>query len=62
LSIFDLRAVQADLLRRLGRVAEAAEAYREALALLCSEPEWRFLLRRMAECGSSRLGEPPQVQ
>jgi RNA polymerase sigma-70 factor (ECF subfamily) len=42
-------AARADLLRRLGRASEAAAAYRDALALAGSEPERRFLARRLAE-------------
>jgi RNA polymerase sigma-70 factor (ECF subfamily) len=42
-----LPAVQADLLRRLGRNSEAAAFYREALTHPCTEPERRFLLRRI---------------
>jgi len=42
-------AARADLLRRLGRWAEAAESYRRALALVSAEPERRFLSRRLAE-------------
>ncbi len=44
-----LWSVEADLLRRLGRFAEAAEAYRRALELATTEPERRFLARRLAE-------------
>jgi RNA polymerase sigma-70 factor (ECF subfamily) len=44
-----LPAVRADFLRRLGRTAEAADFYRQALAMPCSEPEQRFLVRRMEE-------------
>jgi RNA polymerase sigma-70 factor (ECF subfamily) len=44
-------AARADLLRRLGRTREAAAAYRDALALVGSEPERRFLERRIAELG-----------
>ena len=44
-----LPATQADLLRRLGRRAEAAERYRAAVALAPTDPERRFLLRRLAE-------------
>jgi RNA polymerase sigma-70 factor (ECF subfamily) len=36
-------------LRRLGRRAEAAAAYRAALALVGNQPERRFLARRLAE-------------
>jgi RNA polymerase sigma-70 factor (ECF subfamily) len=42
-------AARADLLRRLERHAEAATAYRRALELTESEPERRFLTRRLAE-------------
>ena len=44
-----LPAARADLLRRLERHSEAAAAYREALALARTEPERRFLSRRLAE-------------
>jgi RNA polymerase sigma-70 factor, ECF subfamily len=44
-----LPATQADLLRRLGRLSEAAAAYRQALALVGTEPERRFLVGRLAE-------------
>jgi len=44
-----LPAARADLLRRWGRRDESAEAYRAALALAPTEPERRFLLRRLAE-------------
>jgi RNA polymerase sigma-70 factor (ECF subfamily) len=47
-----LPAVRADLLRRLGRRTEAAGAYRHALDLVPSESERRYLVRRLAECGS----------
>jgi RNA polymerase sigma-70 factor (ECF subfamily) len=43
-----LPAVRADLLRRLGRAAEAAAAYQQALALATTEAERRFLGRRLA--------------
>ncbi|WP_330186326.1 RNA polymerase sigma factor [Dactylosporangium sp. AC04546] len=46
-----LPATRADLLRRLGRSAEAAGAYREALDLVTNEAERRYLLRRL---GSGR--------
>ncbi|PRX44673.1 RNA polymerase sigma-70 factor (ECF subfamily) [Prauserella shujinwangii] len=44
-----LPAARADLLRRLGRLPEAAEAYRAALALAPTGPERRYLRRRLAE-------------
>lgn len=43
-----LAAAQADLLRRSGRTAEAAERYREAIELAPTGPERRFLERRLA--------------
>lgn len=44
-----LPAARADLLRRLGRHDAAAASYREALALVRTEAERRFLTRRLAE-------------
>jgi RNA polymerase sigma-70 factor, ECF subfamily len=44
-----LEATRADLLRRLGRLDEAAASYREALARAATEPERRYLTRRLAE-------------
>jgi RNA polymerase sigma-70 factor, ECF subfamily len=46
-----LPATRADLLRRLDRRAEAAASYREALSLVATEPERRFLQRRLTEVG-----------
>jgi RNA polymerase sigma-70 factor (ECF subfamily) len=48
-----LPATKADLLRRLGRAAEAAVCYREAMELASTDAERRFLARRLAEVGSS---------
>jgi RNA polymerase sigma-70 factor (ECF subfamily) len=42
-------STRAELLRRLGRTAEARAAYHEALALARTVPERRFLERRIAE-------------
>jgi len=42
-------AAKADLLRRLGRLQEAAFSYEAALGLVRQEPEQRFLKRRLAE-------------
>ena len=42
-------AARADLLRQLDRRDEASAAYRRALELADSEPERRFLSRRLAE-------------
>jgi RNA polymerase sigma-70 factor (ECF subfamily) len=44
-----LPATRADLLRRLGRAREAAEAYREALTLAPTDSERRYLTRRLNE-------------
>jgi RNA polymerase sigma-70 factor, ECF subfamily len=49
-----LAATRADLLRRLGRMDEAAASYRQALDQVATEPERRFLARRLAEV----TGEP----
>jgi RNA polymerase sigma-70 factor (ECF subfamily) len=46
-----LHAARADLLRRLGRDAEAAGAYRQALALAPNLVERDFLERRLSEVG-----------
>ncbi len=46
-----LHAVRADLLRRLGLVGPAAEAYRSAIGLAGSAAERRFLERRLASLG-----------
>jgi RNA polymerase sigma-70 factor (ECF subfamily) len=42
-------SARADLCRRLGRLTEARDAYRRALALTRQAPERRFLERRLAE-------------
>jgi RNA polymerase sigma-70 factor (ECF subfamily) len=44
-----LPATRADLLRRLGRRTEAAEAYAEAVELARTDSERRYLSRRLAE-------------
>jgi len=48
---FLLPATRADLLRRLGRPEEAAASYTEALGLVTTGPERRFLSKRLAEVG-----------
>jgi RNA polymerase sigma-70 factor (ECF subfamily) len=48
-----LHAARAELLRRLERTAEARDAYRRALELVRSEPERRFLERRVRELSHS---------
>lgn len=45
-----LHAARADMLRRMGRFAEAADVYRRALSLTTNDVERRFLRRRLAEC------------
>ena len=47
-------AARADLLRRLGRLPEARAGYETALRLTTSDPERRFLERRLNECASPR--------
>jgi RNA polymerase sigma-70 factor, ECF subfamily len=47
-----LPVARADLLRRLGRTAEAAEAYRQGLALATNDVERRFLRRMLATLAS----------
>ena len=44
-----LHAARADLLRRLGSSLEAAESYKQALALVTNDSERRFLERRLSE-------------
>ncbi|HZG93520.1 MAG TPA: hypothetical protein VEZ46_02305 [Mycobacteriales bacterium] len=46
-----LPATRADLLRRAGRRAEAAAAYRAALALVTHDAERSYLERRLGEVG-----------
>lgn len=49
-----LPAAKADLLRRLGRLEEAAACYREAFSLTDNAPERRFLERRLREVEAPR--------
>jgi len=49
-----LPAARADLLRRLGRLREAAAAYREALAVVGNDTDRRFLERRLAQVAPAR--------
>lgn len=46
-----LHAARADLLRRLGRLPEACDAYRIALSLVRNDAERLYLKRRLGECG-----------
>ncbi|MFI9106387.1 RNA polymerase sigma factor [Streptomyces fildesensis] len=49
-----LHAIRADLLRRLGRTAEARSAYGTAIALAGNKPESDFLTRRQRELDPDR--------
>ena len=49
-----LHAARADLLRRLGRATESADAYRRALSLATNDVERRFLRRRLSETTNRR--------
>ncbi len=49
-------SARADLLRRLGRLDEAAESYRLALELAAEDVERSFLRRRLAEVGEASEG------
>jgi RNA polymerase sigma-70 factor (ECF subfamily) len=49
-------SARADLLRRLGRTADARDAYARALALARQEPERRFIERRMGELATPAHG------
>ena len=52
-------AARADLLRRLDRRGEAAEAYREAARLAANRTERNFLERRLRELTQERLTNSP---
>jgi RNA polymerase sigma-70 factor, ECF subfamily len=45
-----LMAVRGQFLLELGRLSEAADCFRSALRCRCSEPERRFLQRRLVQC------------
>jgi RNA polymerase sigma factor (sigma-70 family) len=47
-----LHATRAELFRRTGDFVQAVDSYRRALALVASEPERRFLERKLAEIDS----------
>jgi RNA polymerase sigma-70 factor (ECF subfamily) len=49
-----LPATRADLLRRADRRSEAAAAYREALELVATDAERRYLARRLADTSRGR--------
>jgi RNA polymerase sigma-70 factor, ECF subfamily len=54
-------ATRADLLRRLGRHREAADAYRTSVTLAPTDAERHYLARRLAEAtqDAAALGAPP---
>ena len=49
-----LPATRADFLERLGRTAEAAASYAEALGLAATDAERRYLTRKLAETSSEK--------
>ncbi len=49
-------SAKADLLRRMGNFIAAAAAYRRALAVVTSNPDRRFLQRRLKEVESGQEG------
>jgi RNA polymerase sigma-70 factor (ECF subfamily) len=49
-----LHATRGELLRRLGRIAEAGAAYQRALALVDDDAERRLLQRRLSELSATR--------
>jgi RNA polymerase sigma-70 factor, ECF subfamily len=53
-----LHAARADLLRRLGRPAEAAKSYARAVALATNDSERRFLERRLHDTQSHEPSPP----
>ena len=59
---FLLHATRADLLLKLGRRAEAETAYLVALDSMCTQPQRRFLARRLADCrGDGVLANFPSL-
>jgi RNA polymerase sigma-70 factor, ECF subfamily len=54
-----LHATRGELLRRLGRTAQARQSYRRALDLAHDDAERRLLRRRLAEVGDADSLRPP---
>ncbi|MDX6658105.1 MAG: hypothetical protein QOH62_2898, partial [Solirubrobacteraceae bacterium] len=54
-----LHATRGELLRRLGRTAEAGDAYRRALELVDDDAERRLVERRLAELGTAGARRRP---
>lgn len=57
-----LPATRADLRRRLGRYAEAAADYREALDLVTTDSERRYLARRLAAIPQEEAPQEARVR
>ena len=53
-----LHSTRGELLRRLGRTAEARDAYQRALALVHDDAERRLLERRLVELGTATAPTP----
>jgi RNA polymerase sigma-70 factor (ECF subfamily) len=47
---FLLPATRGEFLRQLGQASDAATAFRQALAMTCTDPERRFLASRLEQC------------
>jgi RNA polymerase sigma-70 factor (ECF subfamily) len=56
-----LHSTRGELLRRLGRTAEARDAFRRALTLVHDDAERRLLERRLAELGRAPAPRPPKT-
>jgi RNA polymerase sigma-70 factor (ECF subfamily) len=54
-----LHSARGEMLRRLGRTAEARDAYRRALALVHDDAERRLFERRLADLGTETGGTGP---
>jgi RNA polymerase sigma-70 factor, ECF subfamily len=54
-----LHSARGEMLRRLGRTAEARDAYRRALALVHDDAERRLFERRLAELGTETSAPDP---
>ena len=57
-----LPAIKADLLSRLGRTSEAADAYRQALALTANEAERAFLAEQIAKHEPAPVQRRPRLR
>ena len=56
-----LHSTRAEMLRRLGRVREACDEYRRAIALAPDDAERRLFERRLAEITSPSSSSPPRT-